>query len=210
MLNEDLLDSYLDWLDGKEDESLREEVNNLRFKLASEDETVVKDALLSEAMDRFHNNISFTTFVEESSAKSANFKFYVGYLDAVADLLHYVRVSRDYASFKLDKYIGAMESLIPIINAGDRMLYRRILDIHCEQLKRLQRSHPDIAAELERGTGLVIRRNGEKFGGIWPDLCHEQGINKAAAFGLWRTTTDVNARNVFFRAYTAIRYYARL
>ena len=35
-------------------------------------------------------------------------------------------------------------------------------------------------------------------------LCYSQGINRAAASGLWRTTSDVGARNAFFLSYTAI------
>ena len=35
-------------------------------------------------------------------------------------------------------------------------------------------------------------------------MCYSQGINRAAASGLWRTTSDVGARNAFFLSYTAI------
>ena len=55
-----------------------------------------------------------------------------------------------------------------------RMLYRRILPIHCEQLKRVGGTHPDLAKVFEQGLGMTIRRSGKRFASLWPDLCHEQ------------------------------------
>ena len=56
------------------------------------------------------------------------------------------------------------------------MLYRRILPIHCEQLKRVGGTHPDLAKELEQGLGVImtIRRSGNKIASLRPDRCHEQ------------------------------------
>ena len=54
------------------------------------------------------------------------------------------------------------------------MLYRRILPIHCEQLKRIDKTHPQLAKVLKMGLGMCIRRSGKAFASLWPDLCHEQ------------------------------------
>ena len=54
------------------------------------------------------------------------------------------------------------------------MLYRRILPIHCEQLKRIEETHPELASVFRQGLGMCIRRSGKPFASLWPDLCHEQ------------------------------------
>ncbi len=195
-------DLYQRWVETIEDEGWKAKLDALQTMLSSTRSEDVRKALDSDDMSRFHTE--FCAFVDGRKSESGTFRFYAEYLDAVGELLHYIKVSRDFESHGLESYIQAMEAFLPLLNSADRMLYRRMLAIHCEQLKRMRMTHPELEAVLRKGVGMCIRRNGQKFGAVWPDLCHEQGVNKAAAACLWRVPGDVGARESFFRSYSAI------
>ena len=78
----------------------------------------VATTLSSNVLQEFHTSVR--SFIKEKSALSGNFKFYADYLDVVGDMLHYVRVSRDYQHYGLASYIAAMETFQPILAAADR------------------------------------------------------------------------------------------
>ncbi len=115
----DLYASYFDSLpDSRDGAQWKSRLTDLRKKLSSTRSDVVAQALSGNDMQRFHNN--FSAFIKKNSAQSGTFQFHSRYLDAVSDLLHFFRVSRDYKGHGLDSYIAAMEAFQPILAAADR------------------------------------------------------------------------------------------
>ena len=119
VLSGNMYAAYADSLgDGDDNRQYKAQLEVLRGDLASTNPKTVAGAFSSKVLEEFHT--SFQGFIDANSALSGNFKFYADYLDAVGDMLHYVRVSRDYQHYGLAKYIAAMEAFQPILPAADR------------------------------------------------------------------------------------------
>jgi hypothetical protein len=115
----DLFVSFLDSLpQGLHTAQWKSRLTSLQDKLSSPRSEVVAKALSSDDMVRFHQE--FSAFIKKNRARSGRFKFHSDYLNAVSDLLHYYRVSRNYKTYGLDNYIAAMEAFQPILAAADR------------------------------------------------------------------------------------------
>ena len=119
VLSGDLYAAYVDSLgNGDREREYKARLEDLRGNLSSTNPDTVATTLSSDVLQEFHT--SFRSFIKEKSALSGNFKFYADYLDVVGDMLHYVRVSRDYQHYGLASYIAAMETFQPILAAADR------------------------------------------------------------------------------------------
>ena len=110
------------------------------------------------------------SWCSEQEKMIPQFQFWTTILNLELLVLSFVRSYRE-SDFKL--YKESLSSLIPYFFALDHNKYARWLPIHLRDMLALQRKHPEIYAEFDKGN-FTVRKTDSKFSNIAIDQAHEQ------------------------------------
>ena len=113
---------------------------------------------------------SFDQWCEKRQKDSPLFQFWFMILRMELTILTFIRSLRE-GNFEL--YLESLSALIPYFFANNNVNYARWLPVHLQDMRNLEKDHPEIAHEFRKGN-FVVRKSKRKYSAIAIDQAHEQ------------------------------------
>lgn len=126
--------------------------------------------LLKEAYEEENTHTTMETWIEDRSAASHMFYFWILVLNLEVLLLRFVRSlrSRNYR-----EYLSCLKQMAPWFFSQDRVNYARWLPVHIKDLVQLPQTAPDVHSEFENGN-FSFPKTTKRFSAEGFDQTHEQ------------------------------------
>ena len=117
-----------------------------------------------------NDEADFDGWCEEQCKKYPQFRYWQTVLEVELIIFTFIRSIRE-ANFSL--YQESLSNLIPYFFANDNVHYSRWLPIHLKDMLLLEKQHPSVAGEFNKGN-FVVHKSDRTFSAMAIDQAHEQ------------------------------------
>ena len=132
--------------------------------------TLQKEAFSKQCSEQSDPEIDFQRWCEKRKEESPQFQFWDLVLNMQLVIFSFVRSLRE-ANFNL--YCEVLANMIPFFFANNNVKYARWLSIHLRDMMYLEKMHPDVYQEFQKGK-FVVHKSMTEFSGLAIDQAHEQ------------------------------------